>query len=222
MHEEQVVATARTKDGTEFEVVRCADEWAVRVGGMILMSSSAHHSEEALAARAIERAGEANTILVGGLGLGFTLRAVLDRVSPNAQVTVAELLPSLVEWNRQYFGPLAQHPLDDPRCQVVVGDVLELIQRSRTTFDVILLDVDNGPMALSHPRNQRIYSDYGLRASRAVLSSNGVLAIWSASPSARFERSLARAGFKVQVLRESAREGERGTHVVFLAEPSEA
>lgn len=218
MLQAETIASARASDGTEFELVRRDEEWMVRVGGMVLMSSRMHHSEEALAARALERAPRATSVLVGGLGLGFTLRAVLDRVSEDTKVTVAELLPSLVDWNREHVAALAGRPLEDRRCEVVVGDVFALIQRSRAAFDVILLDVDNGPVALSYAKNQRLYSDHGVRACAMALRPHGVLAVWSSGPSARFERRLAGAGFKVEALRESARKGSRGTHVVFLAE----
>lgn len=210
------IETARLADGTEFSLVQRGDEWIVRVGGMLLMSSRAHASEEALADQALARIRTPQNVLVGGLGLGFTLRAVLDRVAPTTRVTVCELLPALVEWNRQHVGQLAGHPLADPRSEVVVGDVYDHIKRSPDTFDVILLDVDNGPTALSNASNQMLYSDRGIRACLRALRSRGVLAVWSAGPSARFERALEKAGFDVEVLRVSAFETGSASHVVFL------
>jgi spermidine synthase len=143
---------------------------------------------------------------------------VLDQVPADTTVTVAELVPELVGWNRTHLAQLNDHPLDDPRVAVVVGDVFDTIKRSPRTFDVILLDVDNGPVALSSAKNQRLYSEYGVRACHQALRPNGVLAVWSSGPNARFERRLASAGFDVEVLRVAARKGSRARHVIFMAE----
>jgi spermidine synthase len=217
MRESETVDSARLGDGAELTLARSGSDWSVRVGAMLLMSSRMHDSEEALAEQALARAEDPRAVLVGGLGLGFTLRAVLRCVHQDAKVTVGELLPALVEWNRSHVGALADHPLADSRVDVVVGDVFDTIKRSAAAFDVILLDVDNGPVALTQARNQRLYGDYGVRACRAALRPGGVLAIWSAGPSARFERKLTRAGFAVDVVRVSARKGSRARHVLFLA-----
>jgi spermidine synthase len=217
MLEAEVLDSARVADGCEFALARHDDEWIVRVNGRTLMSSLMHDSEEALAEHALERVNDPRTVLVGGLGLGFTLRAVLDRVADDAQVTVAELVPELVTWNRTHLAELHQDALDDRRCEVVVGDVIGVIKRSHGTFDVILLDVDNGPIALSHAQNQRLYSERGLRVCHAALRPHGLLAVWSAGPSPRFERRLTSAGFEVEVMRVAARKGSRARHVLFLA-----
>ncbi|HEY6078618.1 MAG TPA: hypothetical protein VIW29_07435, partial [Polyangiaceae bacterium] len=145
MLEAEIIDTARVDD-EEFVLVRHDGDWVVRVNSRLLMSSRMHDSEIALAEHALERVDEPRAVLVGGLGLGFTLRAVLDRVASDAVVTVAELVPELVGWNRNQLAELNDRPLDDPRCQVVLGDVFETIKASRGTFDVILLDVDNGPI----------------------------------------------------------------------------
>jgi spermidine synthase len=218
MLEWETVDSAHLADGTEFVLARHDDDWVVRVAGRILMSSRMHDSEEALAERAIERVSDPHTVLVGGLGLGFTLRAVLDCVPDDSEVTVAELVPELVGWNRTHLGALTDHPLNDARCEVVVGDVLDTIKRSARKFDVILLDVDNGPVALSNVRNQRLYSDWGLLACHAALRPHGVLAVWSAGPNARFERRMANAGFKVDIMRVAARQGHRARHILFVGE----
>lgn len=220
MLESELIATARIADGGEFVLLRRDKEWMVRVGGRTLMSSRMHDSEEALAEHALERVEDPGAVLVGGLGLGFTLRAVLDRVAEDATVTVAELVPELVAWNHEYLADLHDRALDDPRCDVVVADVLDTIKSSRGVYDVILLDVDNGPVALSKADNQRIYSDAGVRACHAALRPDGVLAVWSAGPSPPFERRLASAGFEVEVMRVRAREGSRARHVLFLAKRS--
>ncbi len=218
MLESQTIDSARIAGGGEFVLAKHDEEWIVRVDGRVLMSSRMHDSEEALAEHALERCPDPETILVGGLGLGFTLRAVLDRVSERAQVTVAELVPELVVWNRTHLAALHEHSLDDPRCQVVVGDVFDHIKQSPKTYDVILLDVDNGPVALSSAKNQRLYSEYGVRACYRALRADGVLAVWSSGPNARFERRVAAAGFNVEVLRVAARRGSRARHVIFMAE----
>jgi spermidine synthase len=183
---------------------------------MVLMCSRAHESEEALAEHGLARSNAPTRVLVGGLGLGFTLRAVLDRVSAETKVSVAELVPQLVEWNREHVGGLAGHPLKDSRSEVIVGDVLDVMKRSTAAFDVILLDVDNGPVALSNASNQRLYSRRGVGTCHEALRPGGVLAVWSASPSARFERIMSGAGFEVEVLRVPAFKTGRASHVLFL------
>jgi spermidine synthase len=218
MLESETIDTARVAGGSEFVLARHDEEWIVRVDGRVLMSSRMHDSEEALAEHAIERCDDPERVLVGGLGLGFTLRAVLDRVSADARVTVAELVPELVSWNRTHLAELHDHSLDDPRCEVVVGDVFDHIKRSPRTYDVILLDVDNGPIALSSAKNQRLYSEHGVRTCHQALRPDGVLAVWSSGPNARFERRLAAAGFDVEVMRVAARKGSRARHVIFIAE----
>jgi spermidine synthase len=211
------VETARVADGSEFVLARDGEDWVVRVGQRVLMSNRMHDSEEALADEAFARVDDPRTVLVGGLGLGYTLRAVLDSVSEDTEVTVAELVPELVEWNRKYLGELNDNPLDDPRCNVVVGDVYDTIKRSPRKFDVILLDVDNGPQALAQAKNQRLYGIPGVRACHAALRPEGVVAVWSAGPNARYERRLESESFDVEVLRVAARAGSRPMHVLFLA-----
>jgi spermidine synthase len=216
MLESETVAVAQVPGGMEFVLARQDEDWVVRVGGRTLMSSRMHDSEESLAEEALERADNPRSILVGGLGLGFTLRAVLDRVSPEARVTVGELVPELVDWNRTHLAPLHDDALKDPRVSVVVGDVFETIKRPPEKFDVILLDVDNGPIALSHAQNQRLYGDNGVRTCHAALRPGGILAVWSAGPSPRFEKRLVAAGFEHEVLRVAARVGSRARHVIFV------
>jgi spermidine synthase len=211
------VATARLANGSEFVLARHDDSWVIRVDTRVLMSDRTHDSEEALAHLALERADDPSSVLVGGLGLGFTLRAVLDAVPQEAMVTVAELVPELVAWNRQHLGPLNDHPLDDPRCTVVVGDVFDVVKRSARSFDVILLDVDNGPQALAQAKNQRLYGDAGVRACLAALRPGGVLAVWSAGPNERYRRRLEQAAVDVETVSVRARAGSGAKHVVFLA-----
>jgi spermidine synthase len=214
-----IIETAHSADGSEFVLARHRDDWVVRVDERVLMCNRVHDSEIALAERAIDAVDAPQTVLVGGLGLGYTLRAVLDCVSEHAEVTVVELVPELVEWNRKHLSALNEHPLDDPRCRVIAGDVCDVIRRSTRVFDVILLDVDNGPRSLAQAKNQRLYGDRGVRACHAALQPGGILAIWSSGPSARFERTLRRAGFDVEVQRVPAQVGSRAKHVLFLARP---
>lgn len=215
------VATARV-GGSTFVLARNGDDWVVRVDERVLMSNRVHQSEITLAEVAIDRAEDPQHVLVGGLGLGYTLRAALDLLPPEGHVTVAELVPELVQWNREHLHELHDSALDDPRCEVVVGDVFELITRSKRTFDVMLLDVDNGPQALSQAKNQRLYGDSGTRACWEALTPGGVLCVWSANPNAKYAARLARFGFEPEVLRVPARAGGYTTHVLFLGtKPSE-
>ncbi len=211
------VERTRIADGTEFVLGRYGDDWVIRVGLRILMSNRMHDSEEELAEIGLSRVTSPKTVLVGGLGLGYTARAVLDRVSTDAEVTVLELMPELVDWNRRYLGALAGHPLGDPRCRIVVGDVFDTLRQSPAKFDVILLDVDNGPQGLTQPKNQRLYGDNGIRVCLAALRPNGVLAIWSQGPNARYVRRLEKCGGEVEVLHVTARAGSKMQHVVFVA-----
>jgi spermidine synthase len=211
------VERARMADGTEFVLGRHGDGWVIRVGARVLMSNRMHGSEEALAEVALARVDSPRAVLVGGLGLGYTVRAVLDSVSAEAEVTVLELVPELVDWNRRHLGGLANHPLADRRCRVVVGDVFDTLKRSPGAFDVVVLDVDNGPQGLTQARNQRLYSENGVRCCLAALRANGVLAVWSAGPNAGYRRKLERQGTAVEVLSVAARAGSRTRHVVFVA-----
>lgn len=208
----------------EFVLARHGDDWAVRVDQRVLMSNRVHQSEITLAESAFERIEWPQRVLVGGLGLGYTLRAVLDLLPEDSdgQVTVAELVPELVDWNRRLLHHLHDSALDDPRVEVVVGDVFDLIQRRKRTFDVMLLDVDNGPQALSQAKNQRLYGDGGVRACWEALTPGGVLAVWSANPNARYAARLKRFGFAPEVLHVAASTGGRATHVLFIGTKPDA
>lgn len=183
-----------------------------------LMNSRQRHSEEALAELAISTLGrEARTVLVGGLGMGFTLRAALDGLINLAQVTVAELYEEVVSWNRKHLGVLAGNPVDDPRVCVHVGDVTKLLAQGSQRFDLILLDTDYGPEGTDPKDSSELYSDAGLASMKASLNRGGVLAIWSALESAAFTRRLERFGFEATMERPYAH-GSSGTrHTVWLA-----
>jgi spermidine synthase len=200
-------------------LTRQGSEYVILASGKPLMSSRMHGSEEALAAFgcAEARARDEPCVLVGGLGMGFTLRATLDVLPPGAVVVVAELVPAVVEWNRGALGPLAGHPLKDKRVHVELGDVAATLRASTRRFDAVLLDVDNGPAAFTATHNARLYDDGGLAAARVALTPGGVIAIWSAWEDRRFEQRLKHAGFTVQVERVRGRLKKGGPrHTIFI------
>jgi len=183
------------------------------------MSSRMHASEEALASLGCERSREidAPCVLVGGLGMGYTLRATLDLLPKNAKVVVSELLSTVVDWNRGPLAMLAKRPLEDKRVTVEIGDVADTLKSGPARFDAILLDVDNGASAFTQARNGRLYSKEGLEIARTALRPGGTLAVWSAAEDPAFERRLRQAAFEVK------REGVRGRlakgaprHSIFL------
>jgi len=205
----------------ELQLYQSGDLFSIKIPGRgELMNSRMHGSEKALAELACAKiAGvEAPRLLVGGLGMGFTLAAALHAVGPDAEVVVAELVPEVVEWNRTLTGAPTGHPLEDPRSKVYVGDVANLIRQSADGFDAILMDVDNGPEALVRKENNWLYSGDGLRATRAALRRGGVLAVWSAGPDLDFSVRLRRAAFEVaeHVVRPH-RAGKGPRHVIWIA-----
>jgi spermidine synthase len=212
-----IVDQAPTPDGTVLVLARRGQEWEVRADRATLMSNRAHGSEEALAGLALERVPSTRTVLVGGLGLGYTVRAALQRLPAHGRVVVAELSPTLVAWNRTHVADLAGRPLEDPRVAVHLGDVVAHIAATREVYDVILLDVDNGPTALVQDDNARLYDDAGIRACAGALRPGGVLAVWSLLPDEAYLRRLRRAGLDASTQHVRAREGGRKRHVVFLA-----
>ena len=215
----ELLGQTRTLDGTDMKLVRRDSEYIILANGKSLMSSRMHGSEEALATLACQRARtlEQPCVLVGGLGMGFTLRATLDFLPPHAIVVVAELLPAVVGWNRGPLGPLAGHPLKDKRVRVEVGDVRVTLGSASSEFDAVLLDVDNGPDAFSASDNAGLYGDRGLAAVRTALKMGGVLAVWSAKDDRRFEQRLRYGGFTVQVEHVRGRLKKGGPHhTIFL------
>lgn len=203
----ETLEKALTPDGGELVLARRGDEYVLRVGGQLLMSSRLHGSAEALA-----RAGCAHLVarprarvLVGGLGFGFTVRAALGHLGKDARLTVAELMPAVVQWNRTLVAHLAGRPLEDPRVTVVEGDVSGLMGRHASVFDAILLDVDNGPRALTQDDNMGLYSLTGLALAYGALRPGGTLGVWSAAPDPSFLRRMGQVGFKAQVQSPPAR-----------------
>lgn len=213
--------TAQTPDGSPLTLVQRGDEFAIRASGQVLMSSRQHGSEDALAAVACQALHNrpSPSLLIGGLGMGFTLRAALDLLPPEARVTVAELVPAIVEWNRGTLAELANAPLNDARVEVVVADVRRVMDRQAGAFDVIALDVDNGPQALTTAANAPLYFERGLQSAKRALRPGGVFIVWSAAEDPAFRGRLVRAGFRVSIERPTVRGGKRGArHVLFVAQ----
>lgn len=196
------------------------NEFSIRLNGGELMNSRAHGSEEALAELACARIANrpASRILIGGLGMGFTTAAALQRLSAESQVLVAELVPSVVEWNRKYLGGLSGNPLQDPRVTVRETDVARILQSDHQAYDAILLDVDNGPDGFTRKGNDWLYTDSGASTAYAALQPAGVLTVWSAGPDAAFGNRLRKAGFAVDEVSVRARGSAGGSrHTIWVA-----
>lgn len=214
-----LLGESHTPDGTRLTLMTRDREHVIFADGKMLMSSRMHGSEEALATVACAHitTAEAPRVLVGGLGLGYTLRATLDVLPAGATVVVGELVPGVVEWNRGPLGPLANHPLADPRVEVALGDVAVTIRQDTKGFDAILLDVDNGPDAFTSTLNSSLYNNQGVTQAKAALRPGGVLAVWSAWEDRKFEQRLRWAGFAVKVHRVRARLKQGGPrHTIFV------
>lgn len=188
------IARADTAAGDDIILRRRNDNvYEIRFNGMELMSSLNHQSETVLAERSARLFGAAaRRVLIGGLGMGFTLRTALDWLEPDAQVTVCELVPEIVQWNRRHMGHLAGHPLRDPRVDVRLGDVQQVLGQHRAAYDIILMDTDNGPDFTVRDTNGPIYADTGLNSVWRSLRPGGIAAFWSATISDTFEARLDR------------------------------
>jgi spermidine synthase len=208
--------------GGELRLYRRGAEYSIMIaGGGELMNSRMHGSEDALAELGCRHlAGHPRPrVLIGGLGMGFTLAAALRQLGPQAEVVVAELVSAVVQWNHDHLGAFAGQPLNDPRSTVHVGDVAALIRKGQDTFDAILLDVDNGPEGLTHRENDRLYTTKGLLAAYAALRANGVLAVWSAGPEHSFSERLRQVGFRMEEHQVRAHGSGKGArHTIWLAQ----
>jgi len=198
---------------------RGSDYFIKIVGGQDLMNTRAHASEDALGAIACEglRERPGARVLIGGLGMGFTLAAALERLGPDAEVVVAEIVPGVVEWNRGVLAPFAGRPLDDVRTRLKTVDVTGLIRNERGGFDAIVLDVDNGPDGLTRASNEWLYSKAGLSAAFRALRPGGTLAIWSAGPDRAFTKRLRAVGFVVDEVSVRAHAGKGARHLIWMA-----
>jgi spermidine synthase len=213
-----LVDTAPMPGGGELRLIRRGEEYSIMLGANELMNSRLSGSEEELAriACARIRGRPRARVLIGGLGMGFTLRAALDALGSDAEVTVAELVPAVVEWARGPLAHLFGTSLDDPRTRLVAADVAEQIGPAGA-WDAILLDVDNGPQGLSVAGNDRLYDRRGLAAAERALRPGGVLAVWASEPDAGFTRRLGQAGFEVEEVAARARGGRGARHRLWFA-----
>ena len=197
------------------------DDFFIKIsGGGELMSTRKHGSEDALGSLPCQRLANPATaqVLIGGLGMGFTLASALKEVGTGAVITVAELIPEVVEWNQGPLGEHAGNPLNDPRSRVYVGDVAQLLRESKSGFDVIALDVDNGPEGLTKSANDWLYTSAGILAAQAALRPGGVLAYWSAGPDQAFHERLRRCGFLVDEVTVFAHGKKGARHTIWLAQ----
>jgi spermidine synthase len=199
--------------------MRRGNDFSIWAGATALMNSRMSSSETALAEIACDRLRERKNcrLLIGGYGMGFTLRAALAGLGADARIVVAELVPKVLEWARGPMAELTAGCLSDPRVSVVEADVGGLIAEARSSFDAILLDVDNGPDGLSRSANDRLYSLKGLEAARRALRPKGLLAIWSAAPNREFANRLCRAGFAVEEVKSRANKGRGVRHIIWAA-----
>ena len=205
------LATARTPDGGEMVLYQHDQDFLITVNGQDLMNSRQHESELELARLGCAHltGSPAPSVLVGGLGLGYTLRQALDMLGPNARVVVGELMDAVLEWQRAFLGKLNAKPLEDDRVDLRTGDIVELISRSKGRFDAILLDIDNGPSGLTDSGNRRLYGREGIRSCRRALRDRGTLAVWSAVASKKFEQVLMACNFQVRRLRVPSYKGSK-------------
>lgn len=210
--------TAEVPGGEPLRLVRRGADFMIVLERNELMNSRMSGSEAALATMTVERLrAKAHRLLIGGYGMGFTLRAALSVLPGDAQVVVAELVPKIIDWARGPMAELTAGCLDDPRVTVRIGDVGAAIREGRGAYDAILLDVDNGPDGLTRAGNDGLYSAGGLAASVAALRPGGVLAVWSAAPDAAFRRRMGEAGLAVEEVAVRARENGKGPrHVIWF------
>jgi spermidine synthase len=220
MRARELLGSATTPDGQVVTLHSEAQGYVVRIGNEVLMSSRSHGSEQAMAAASLEPAlrSPRPRVLIGGLGMGYTLRATLDVLPRKSEVVVAELLACVVDWNRGPLAELSSNALADSRVRLEVADVRRVVASPGDGFDAILLDVDNGPDAFTTEGNAALYRPAGLAALRAALRPGGVLSVWSASPNRAFEKALATARFAAETVSLASRQGSTkgGRYTLFL------
>ncbi|MBN8945024.1 MAG: hypothetical protein J0H01_36315 [Rhizobiales bacterium] len=216
----QLLDTASIPGGGELRLFKRGAEFSIMLGNNELMNSRLSGSEQALATLALDRlAGRTGLrLLIGGLGMGFTLRAALGQLGTDGHVTVAELVPAVIAWARGPMAEIFAGSLTDPRVDLRAADVGDLIGASAAVYDAILLDVDNGPEGLSRQTNDGLYTLRGLAVARKALRPGGILSVWSSAPDQAFTQRLRKAGFAVEDLRVRAN-GSRGgaKHVIWMA-----
>lgn len=221
MARHELIAESTTPDDEALTLTFEGGEHVVRVRGELLMSSRQTGSEQAMARLAFQdrTAPEPANVLIAGLGMGFTLRALLDHVGASTQIEMIELLSDVVAWNRGPLASYAGHPLSDPRVQVTVSGLLDYLAVAEPAFDAILIDIDNGPEAFTVAANERVYAPAGLIALRNALVEGGALVLWSAFKSPRFERRLREAGFaaRSETVRARGQIAKGARHTLFVA-----
>jgi spermidine synthase len=217
---EEIARAKVPGDDGEITLHKRGTEFSIRTAGKELMNSRQHASEDILAKLTCSRLGRktGQKILIGGLGMGYTLAAALEHSEPDTRITVCELIPAVVEWNRTFMGHLAGRPLEDPRVEVEEEDVAETIHKSESAWGAILLDVDNGPEGLTRKANDRLYSPSGLKKSYRALRPGGFLSVWSCAADEAFTRRLTRCGFRTEALTVRSRQPGKGArHTIWLA-----
>jgi spermidine synthase len=213
-----LLATATIpEDGGEMRLYRRGNEFSIRVGAYELMNSRVHGSEDALAEIVADRLPDSQSasVLIGGLGMGFTLAGMLAQLGRRSTVVVSELVPEVIEWNRGVMAEVNGPALKDARVSVRVGDVAAQIGDAQGAYDAIILDVDNGPAAITARGNARLYGAVGLRAAFDALREGGTLAVWSAGDDPAFTRRLRRAGFEIEEHRVRGQKGNRGSRFLI-------
>ena len=215
----ELIDTAAVSGGEDLRLFRRGDDYMIVLDRNELMNSRMSGSEEALATMTCERLDSpAPRLLIGGYGMGFTLRAALGVLPADARVTVAELVPEIIAWARGPMATLTAGGLDDPRVHLAMGDVARAIEIARSDYDAILLDVDNGPDGLTRAGNDGLYSARGLASAKLALKPGGILAVWSAAPDTAFARRLRNAGFDTDEVAVRARSNGKGArHVIWFA-----
>lgn len=215
-----LLGTAQIPGGGELRLLRRGTEFSIKLGQNELMNSRLSGSEEALATLVCERLQGCRQprLLIGGLGMGFTLRAALSRLGADASIVVAELVPEVVVWARGHMAEVFGDSLSDPRVSIREMDVGLLMRTQQSAYDAILLDVDNGPEGLSREANDALYNNTGLAMARGALRAGGVFAVWSSGPDPRFTQRLTKAGFGVDEIKTRAsRKGGGARHVIWIA-----
>jgi spermidine synthase len=215
----ELIDVAQVPGGEPLRLFRRGDDFMIVLERNELMSSRMSGSEEALAEMTLARLRwpETAELLIGGYGMGFTLRKALALMGPEGRATVAELVPGIIDWARGPMAEMTAGCLDDPRTEIVIDDVAALIRQGRGAYDAILLDVDNGPDGLTRLDNDRLYTMRGLEQARMALRAGGVLAVWSAAPDDRFKRRMGDAGFSVEEVAVRARQNGKGPrHVIWF------
>jgi spermidine synthase len=214
---ELIDTTTIPGEAAEMRLYRRGEEFSIRIGHHELMNNREHGSEDALADLVCKRLKGDVRVLVGGLGMGFTLTAVLRGVSKHSEVVISELVPAVVRWHRGPLARVSNGTLDDPRVTIREADVAHVIAERHDAFDAILLDVDNGPAGLTSKTNDRLYGMNGLRSAYAALRKGGILGVWAADPDPRFTKRLQQVGFTAEEIRVRGHGTKGQRYLIWLA-----